>query len=298
MSIQLEAAKLDGIDMTFEPLTCDNCSNEIIDGNSTLQDSAELTILCSCGNKISDNTAIQEFLILSSNMFNRLRGISNHFETNSLQTSLGLLNFVKFENPFDSISKTLVTISAEKPFGSSVIAESIFQSNESMMIVSSTSDIADIGKNINIKWLAYGLKDVNDLPTWFLLFHKATCNFIDNSFKAALFDYAAAFEAFLGMFLREQLTSKYDSQMADYLLKKVWLTKERYELLETVTCNKFDDSELFNAWRDYVLRPRNALIHGNDHELSYEELENAHRAVYYSIRWIQDSIGQPNFVKS
>ena len=108
-------------------------------------------------------------------------------------------------------------------------------------------------------------------------------------FKAALMDYAIAFEIFIETFLRGKLSQGYDNDLADYLLNRTWRVTDRVShLLRFAAGERLQDGPgVYEPWLESVCRPRNAIVHGQVLQVGEEEAENAHQAVYQAIRWIE-----------
>lgn len=106
-------------------------------------------------------------------------------------------------------------------------------------------------------------------------------------------EYATAVEVFLEVFLRETLARRYGSEIADYILDKVWKVDFRFkELLKLATGHTHQEQrDIYNSWMKNVQEPRNKLAHGKDVLLDASALDRANQAVHEAIRWLQSLVG-------
>jgi transcription elongation factor GreA-like protein len=126
------------------------------------------------------------------------------------------------------------------------------------------------------------------LATWYIYFYSAITHLENRLYKAALLDYAVAFETFLESYLMTRLSSQYSNQIAEYLLKRSWRVENRCkELLKLATQRSLSEQkDLYDLWGKYVRRPRNELAHGKRLTIDQAHAEKAHQIVYQSVKWI------------
>jgi hypothetical protein len=144
---------------------------------------------------------------------------------------------------------------------------------------------------VEVAWTVEGLRNIDCLPNWYVLFYGAVTNALSKLFKPALLDYATAFEAFLEEFLLKALTAQYDSDRVDILMRRFWRVEERCkDLLYIATGHRLTERpDIYDPWVKYVQkRPRNLLMHGENLPVDSDAIENAHQAVYQAIRWIEE----------
>ncbi len=244
-------------------------------------------VMCTCGNRFTDSSIDQR--ILSSNIFVRLNALSNHSEYGSASTTIGRAKQVTFAVPFDFVGRVYLTPTGEFPFA----AKEYFENTQGMLVLTSFLEGEASGKQVpptvQFNWMVYGLKDIDSLAPWYVLFYGATTQAIAGLFKAALLDYAVAFEAFLESFLAKRLTEKYGEELSKYLMRRAWRVEERSkDVLEVVTGHKLSEREdVYQPWFEHVKRPRDLLAHGDRLAVRQSDTELAHNAVYQAIRWIE-----------
>jgi hypothetical protein len=140
-----------------------------------------------------------------------------------------------------------------------------------------------------VTWSVYGLVDIDILPSWYVQFYAAVTQLAGKLYKAALWDYAIAFEVFLGEFLAHHLTTKYGTAMSEYILRRSWRVEDRCkEVLELAIGHRLRErDDVYLPWDQKVRKPRDGLLHGERVTVDEEAAEQAHQAVYQAIRWVE-----------
>lgn len=274
----------------IKPIVCPQCNREGWPGENGFQldspSSGPSKVHCTCGQVIIIDSP-RDYLMLSTNIFVRLLGASNHWENGSVRLIPGHLRIVRFKRPFDLPCKAFVTPAAP------IFVTEHSLSRDSVRILSSVfvddSGTAQHNKPVGVSWIAFGLVDVNTLPTWYILFYGALAHNANGFYKPALLDYATAFEAFVEQFLRKHIAQHHGGRLTNNLLKKMWKIEDRVRyLLELVTQHSLtEEREIYEPWNKCVQTPRNRLMHGQYVAVGKGEAENAHRATYQAIRWIE-----------
>jgi hypothetical protein len=273
---------------SIKPIKCPRCGIQNWPGDKGLNcgklSTGETIITCECGEKFI-LTNPRDYKILSSNYFVRLEEASNHSEKGVVELLPGRAIEVKFKKSFDYPCKAIIT-----PTGPVYVTD-YYLRNDCMTILSSfQKEDLELNKPITISWLVYGLADIKNIPTWYILFYAAMTDNARWLYKAALLNYAASFEAFLESYLHVNLTHIYGPSKSEYILRKHWRIEERCkDLLSSVTKHKLsEDNEIYQPWYKNVKEKRDRLMHGENISILQDDAEDAHRANYQAIRWIQN----------
>lgn len=267
--------------MFLPPVECPSCGRTARPGEGEFQ-CTHTEIHCGCGAVIANESMDQR--ILSSNVFVRLGAASNHIQRGNIDIQPGRTHEIKFAEPFDVVSQPFLT-----PGGPIVVSDH-FLTPSGLIVVSSTMGGEKPGDDpVRVNWLVYGLKGVDSLPTWRVLFYGAITHSMNGLYKPAVLDYAAAFEAFLDSLLNERLAAKYGTELARYLLKRAWRIEDRVkDVLELAIGHKLTEREdVYQPWFNHVKEPRDRLIHGDAGAVSKDNAESAHSAAYQAIRWTE-----------
>jgi len=267
------------------PLTCSNCGHSARPGEEGFGLS-DTEVICKCGNRFTDRSSDQR--VLSSNVFVRLGALSNHSEHGSAATPIGRARLVTFATPFDFVGRVYLT-----PIGFPFIAKEYFENSRGMLVLTSRVDgeapLQEMPTSVQFNWMVYGLRDIDSLPSWQVLFYGATTHAVAGLFKAALLDYAVAFEAYLESFLAKRLTEKYGDALSQYLMRRAWRVEERSkDLLDLATGHRLTErDDVYQPWFEHVKGPRDRLAHGDRLTVGASATELAHSAVFQAIRWIE-----------
>lgn len=192
---------------------------------------------------------------------------------------------VAFGRRFDYPCKAYLTSE-----GTGLYLREAFLQNDRMLILSAVPSGCPVPTiPVRVHWAVYGLVDLNLLPNWYVQFFAAMTQIETGLYKAALFDYAAAFEVFLESRLDVHLTARYGAQLSEYLMKRIWRIEDRCkDLMELAIGRRFTErADVYQPWDRDVREPRNRLAHGERFEVTREMAEAAHSAVYQGIRWIE-----------
>lgn len=268
--------------MFIPPFQCPKCGRSGHPGETGFQDNG-VQIHCECGEVINNDSRDQR--ILSTNVFARFSTASNQFEYGQCDIVPGQIAKVSFQKHFDFVALVFLT-----PFGRVVYLKESYENNEGMVVLSSLGDGDSRDPTpIQVNWLVYGLNEIDNLPNWYLLFYGAMTQLAKGLFKPALLDYAVAFEVFLEGFLADRLTKKYDSEVADYLLRRTWRIEDRVkDLLELIIGRRLSErDDVYQPWDQNVRIPRNRLSHGEKMSIDLASAERGHSAVFQAIRWIE-----------
>jgi len=267
--------------MFIPPITCPACSRTARPGEEGFQDS-NTEIHCACGQTIPDASVDQR--ILSTNIFARLGATANHVQYGSVAFPVGRSLDVTFSDPFEVVPVPFLTPQAPILVGTKHVGP------KGMLVLSSAAGSEKLGDDpVRVSWLAFGLRDVASLPTWWIIFFGAVTHAMNGLYKAALLDYAAAFEAFLEQILRQKLKAKFGPELAEYLLRRAWRIEERAkDLLELATGHRLAErDDVYQPWLRDVKEPRDHLIHGKPLSVSEKHSEAAHSASFQAIRWTE-----------
>jgi len=277
-----------GAILYIDTIKCSQCDKQGRPGDSVftlIGSESDIKVECVCGN-VFNPESVKDQMILSENVFVRLSAASNHLQHGQLTIIPGHVSEILFEKPFDLVYKVYFTRNNNTP----IIVKEIDLRNDRMVVLSSIPQGGNYSNNVaKISWLAYGLAEIDKLPTWFVHFYSSIIQTEKGFYKSALLDYAVAFETFVENFLVTHLTDKYGSTVAEYLLKKSWRIDERCkDLLELATGHKLTERiELYNPWDQNVRKPRNDLSHGKNLKIAKSDAELAHQATYQAIKWIE-----------
>ncbi|MCJ7484247.1 MAG: hypothetical protein MUO31_14940 [Thermodesulfovibrionales bacterium] len=274
--------------MFIEPIKCKKCglSGYAAEEPFQMSNSSDGSQLhCKCGNTIElkDQEAIDQ-QILSKNTFSRLTSVSNYSESGTLTLKPGESVNVQFSRHIDYICKVFLTPNAQ------VLTKEAFVSSKSMIVLTSIPPIhGNTPPIVDITWMVYGLINVDLLPAWHIHFYSAITQNENRLYKAAVIDYAVAFETFLESFLVEKFTSQFGNDLSKYILKRINKIEDRTkELLQYAIGYRLTErADVYQPWDDHVRRPRNRLAHGERLFIGKDEAEAAHSACYQAIRWIQ-----------
>jgi hypothetical protein len=273
--------------MFIEPIECSRCGRKSRPGDAGFQASygdPKAQIVCECGNEFYLREPRDQF-ILSRNPFSRFSAASNHFEFGTVEIIPGQAIDVAFGRPFDYPCKTYLTSE-----GIGLYLREAFLNNDRMLIVSAVPSGGPVPTiPVRVHWAVYGLIDLNLLPNWYVQFFAAMTQIETALYKAALFDYAIAFEVFFENWLDVHLTARYGRQLSEYLMKRIWRIEDRCkDLMELAINRRFTERmDVYQLWDHDVREPRNRLAHGERFEVTREMAEAAHSAVYQGIRWIE-----------
>jgi hypothetical protein len=83
------------------------------------------------------------------------------------------------------------------------------------VICASLSGQIPLRDPVQIAWPVHGLVDIELISTWYIHFYSGITHTENGLYKAAILDYAAAFETFLESYLFMKLSSRYDKQVAE-----------------------------------------------------------------------------------
>lgn len=272
-----------------EPIVCEKCGHKGYPGETAIYlrlDKLTERIVCGCGHAF-DIPYNRDQHILSSHEQFRLPSASNCSENEYIDFRVGQEVAVKFKKQFDVIGEVQLLISSSLP----ITAKELLVNEKEMKIITSIAPTHEIPTEpIKIRWVVYGLKAIESLPTWWIHFYSAISKAKKHIWKSALLDYAVAFEIFIETYLSQVLTSRYGGKMSNHLLKKNWQVESRVkELLELATDHRLtEDEEIYKPWHDYVKEPRNKLSHGTELLISEDDVEKAHHAMYKAVKWIEN----------
>ncbi len=273
--------------MFIEPLQCSSCGRRGRPGEEGFQSSmegGEVFVHCECKHKFAVESP-RDQQILSGNEFVRLGAASNYSEGGSLALLPGTAAEVKFSRRIDFPCKVYFT-----PVGSPIVAKEVFLQGNQMTVVSSMWPGRSLtSEPVRVNWLIYGLIDIEALPTWYIHFYSAITQVSNGLYKTGLFDYAVSFETFIESFLAERLGQRYDSELSEYLLRRIWRIEDRCkELLQLAVGRRLTErDDVYQPWDRYVREIRNRLAHGERIAVDRGAAERAHDAVYQAIRWIE-----------
>lgn len=273
--------------MYIEPVKCSNCGRTGRPGEKDFgSDQSAETIHCACGNAIK----VSEFrdqMILSENVFCRLSGTSNYMEHGQVLINPGQATKVSFKKKIETICKVFLTCEGQFLH----VKEANVNQNGMLLIAAGLDDITYTGP-VKLNWMVEGLIDISALPNWYTQFYSAIVNSTNGLYKAALFEYAVAFEAFVENHARNLLESKYGLQVAEFVLKNNWKIEERVKsVFDLATGKKLSDrDDVYQPWDTNVRQIRNKLFHGTPISVSIDMVEKAHSATYQAIRYIENEI--------
>lgn len=273
---------------SIKPIICPKCKRQGWPGDTGFNcgklTTGETVIQCVCGESFILPSP-HDYKMLSGNYFVRIGEASNHVESGSVKLLPGHATEVLFKQEFDYPCKAVMTPNAN------VYVKDYYLSKDRMIIMCSYSSSAvDPKQLVDVSWIVYGLADIDNLPSWYVLLYSAMTENANWLFKAALLSYASSFEAFLEEYLSEYLKMKYGEELSEYLLKETWQIEKRCnKLLKLATGHSLsEDNEIYQPWHKNVKEKRDRLMHGVNIPVSQEDAENAHRATYQAIRWIQN----------
>jgi hypothetical protein len=229
-------------------------------------------------------------LILSSNTYLRLLALSNIWETGTIVIRPGIATKVLFREPILAPRRVYLTPTCK------VLLKEIDLCDSGMTVIASlgpdaaTSGCPPVGATMGACWVVYGMKELDQLPTWYVHFCNAAVQGANGVYKTALLDYAVAFEVFVESTLAELLTKQFGAAASDYLLGNTWTVEKRVkDLLQlAVGMRLSDDPSVYQPWDQDVRTVRNELAHGSAMNVDAGMAEKAHQAVYQAIRWVQD----------
>lgn len=284
----------------IEPVTCSNCGQKGRPGDMGFISHGWFVTCNKCNQKMEvQNPRDQN--ILADNLFGRIYALSNYQEGSFKECIVGKSLKIDFAKPFDYVGFASFGPSGRffadrfDPYNLDPIKDHLIILTSEIPGVLPNEGVPDSVK-IGVQYSVVGLINIQSIPPWYLLFYNALSDLIyHRQYKTSFLEYSMAFEAFIEQFLSEQLTAKYDKEIAEYLIEK---TKGRIEdrvkqLLDLATGHKLQENlAVYQPWDECVRQPRNKLIHGVVVNIGKEEAEKAHQATYQAIRWVQRLVNQ------
>lgn len=297
--------------MYIEPLAC-GCKNrkryggdwDAVSWNPAIP---RLRVECfGCGLAIANENkqmAVDQ-LALSSQIQYRLTGLSNEASQDTINTKLNTAFSIDYARPFDMFGLVSATPMIDGYTtiidGDKNIAAGVTMSHDPM----ETTRTERIPVLIRIA----GLVEINTLPTWHVLLYSGLYVQRQGLYRAALIDYAVAFEAFLYKLLREEITRHHGEKVTISLFEKYRNIDERFRgLLDIAIGHTHNENEqgekIYQAWSRWVQQPRNMLAHGDKlvraadgeevktdvgFDVTEEQATRAYTTTYHAIRWLQD----------
>ncbi len=281
--------------MYIEKIECKKCKRKGWPGvefNLSLDQ-----VLCKCGYEFSVE-GLHDKCVLSSNPFVRLSTLSDYHEHGTVELKPGKTKRINFRNNCEFPGKVYFT-----PYKYILDVKELFIKTDHMDILSSIPDApenSEIAKlnlgadNVKVSWSIYGISNSSTHKSWFILFYSATTNLENRFYKAAVLEYATAFELFIEDLLFNNISKRYDNKISEYLLKKTKGIERRLADIYPLVFSKriTQEKKIYDHWDRDVRQLRNRLAHGKGLEITREHAENAHQAVYQAVRWIEDNAEQ------
>jgi len=273
--------------MYIPEIECPNCGKKGRVGVSpfgfSLQDKRSH---CPCGTSFKIKM-VKDQMVLSPNPFTRLEGLSNYSEKGHVYALPGDMIQVSFKRPIDVIAQIFLS-----PHGTPIRPVETNLTQTGFAIVCAREADVEYTEKVMVGWRAYGLTDVDRLPAWYMQFYSAVSNSQSSLYKAALFDYAVSFEAFVEEHLTNIISKKHSPEVAAYVMAQTWKVSDRVTKLALFATGKrlSDHSAVYAAWCKHVQGIRNELFHGGEIKIDRKMAEAAHHAVYQAIRYMQDVV--------
>jgi hypothetical protein len=205
-------------------------------------------------------------MVLFDQLYGRLEALSNHVQYGSVECTPGMTERITFEEPFEFVGHVSLTPITPRGFPNGIYPGEIMVNNIELLFGTSVvlEEALRFGESVKVNWRVYGLTKVDSLPIWLVQFYSAMIQLMKGRLTPALLDYSIAFELFVEAFLHARLSNSCGSDMANYLLDKVWRIDERIKDLMKQVCGYrlSDGPDVFQPWDEYVRKPRNQIANG------------------------------------